>query len=207
MAEANNHTEQPSTGNFKECPEEEGKQAIEGVASTPSIVTLPEEDLNQLKKEAQDYKDKYLRQLAESENMRKRMQKEKQEMIQYAIQNVICEFLNPIDHLENALKFTENMSTEVKHWAIGFQMILTQFKEVLVNNGITAFDSVGTIFDPHCHEAVETVNTTDYPEGTIIEESLRGYKMGGRTIRPARVKVAKSPNEGQKNNQKDENKK
>jgi molecular chaperone GrpE len=70
-------------------------------------------------------------------------------------------------------------------------MILGQFKEALNNNGVESFSAVGEIFDPHCHEAVEMITTDEYPSGTVIEESLCGYKMGEKTLRPARVKVAK----------------
>lgn len=153
----------------------------------------PAGEIEVLKKELAECKDKYLRVLAESENARKRLQKEKQETIQYAIQNVIVDFLNPIDHMENALKFTQQMSDEVKHWAVGFQMILSQFKDVLTNNGVAPFISEGKPFDPHRHEAVETIETDKYPPGTVVEESLRGYIMGDKTIRPARVKVSKAP--------------
>jgi len=145
-----------------------------------------------LKKEAAEYKDKYLRLLAEMENTRKRMQKEKQEMTQYAIERLIAEFLSPIDHMENALKFTQDQPDEVKHWALGFQMILTQFKDVLAINGVKPFESEGKPFDPHYHEAVETVETNDEPPGIVVKEYMRGYKMGDRTIRPARVQVSKT---------------
>ncbi len=164
-----------------------------GALNTPVFLTVTEEELNQIKKEAAEYKDKYLRQLAETDNMRKRLQKERQELIQHAMQNVIVEFLNPIDHMENALSFTLNMSDEVKNWATGFQMILNQFKDVLTGHGVVPFSSKGMEFDPHHHEAIEITSTTDHPEGTIVSESLRGYKMGNRTIRPARVNVAKAP--------------
>lgn len=159
----------------------------------PVMVTIADVELERLKKEASENKDKYLRSLAEQENARKRLQKEKEQMTQYAIQNAITDFLIPIDHLENALKFTEQMSDEVKTWGHGFQMILAQFKEALQNNGVTALTSLGKPFDPHVHEAVETVETNDYPPGTVIEESIRGYKMGDKIVRPARVKVAKAP--------------
>lgn len=159
----------------------------------PKNVTITDIELIELQRELTDYKDKYLRVLAESENARKRLQREKQEMIQYAQQNLIVDFLNPIDHMENALKFTQQMSDDVKHWAVGFQMILTQFKDVLTNNGVASFVSVGKSFDPHIHEAIETVCTVDFPPGTVVQETLRGYKMGDRVIRPARVTVAKSP--------------
>jgi molecular chaperone GrpE len=165
----------------------------------PVPVTLTDIELEQLKNEAAEYKDKYLRMLAESENARKRLQKEKQEMIQFSTQNLIAEFLNPMDHLEGALKFTKDLSIEVKHWATGFQMILTQFKDVLSNNSVTPIESVGKKFDPNCHEAVETFETDQFPPGIIIEEFIKGYKMGDRIVRPARVKVAKEPKKNKQN--------
>lgn len=178
---------------------EPSKEQVEGTSNNgelpPTFVTIPIADLEKLEKEASDYKDKYLRQLAEMDNMRKRLQKEREEYVQYAIENLVVDFLNPIDQFENALSFTQNMSDEVKHWALGFQMILRQFKDVLSSSGIEPFTSEGTQFDPHLHEAVEMLETTEYPSGTVTEESIKGYKMGKRVIRPARVKVAKNPDE------------
>jgi molecular chaperone GrpE len=165
---------------------------IEASAQSPKQVLTTDVELKNLQRELLDYKDKYLRLLADAENTRKRMQKERQDLTKYAVENIIIDFLNPIDQLENALKFAQQMSDEVKNWAFGFQMILTQFKDILANNGVSAFESQGKMFDPHIHEAVEIAENTDYPNGFIIEEYIRGYKMGDRTIRPARVKVAKS---------------
>lgn len=166
-----------------------------GEKRKPNTVSISDLELESLRREAAEYKDKYQRALAESENARKRLQKERQELVQYALQNAMVDILNPIDHLENALKFAQEASPDIKHWALGFQMILNQFKDVLASNGVVSFVSEGTHFDPHCHEAVETLVTKDYPPGTVISESLKGYKMGDRTIRPARVKVAKAPKE------------
>lgn len=157
-----------------------------------------DQEWEKLRLEATDFRDKYQRALAESENARKRLQKEKQEMIQFALANAMTDFLTPIDHLENALQFADQASPEIKHWALGFQMILNQFKDVLAANGVTSYESEGTHFDPHLHEAIETLTTTDYPPGTVVSESLKGYKMGNRTLRPARVKVAKAPKADEK---------
>lgn len=157
----------------------------------PKPVTLTDIELEQLKADCSDSRDKYLRILAESENTRKRLQKEKQELVQYAIQNVIIDFINPIDHMENALKYTENMSEEVKNWALGFQMILGQFKDILNTNGVQPMQTLGTKFDPHFHEAIEMVDSDQHAPGFIVEESLKGYKMGDKMIRPAKVKVSK----------------
>ncbi len=141
----------------------------------------------------EDWKDKYLRALAEQENMRKRIQKEKQEMSRFGIENAIGEFLPAIDNFENALRFAESASGEVKNWAMGFEMILSQFKEVLYNHGIVSFHSEGNLFDPECHEAVEIVETMEHPDNVVMHEFTKGYKSTHRVIRPARVKVAKHP--------------
>ena len=159
----------------------------EEVKTDPEIAKL-----QQLEEELKEARDKYLRMLAEMENMKKRMQKEKIETTRFAVENVIAEILTPLDNLENALQFSQKMSDETKNWAIGFQMILSQFKDVLQQNGVSAFRSEGTLFDPHLHEAVETEETDQHPEGTVLHEFIRGYKCGDRTIRAARVRVAKA---------------
>ncbi|OGN56096.1 MAG: nucleotide exchange factor GrpE [Chlamydiae bacterium RIFCSPHIGHO2_12_FULL_44_59] len=143
--------------------------------------------------EEEDWKGKYLRALADQENMRKRIQREKQEMIGFGIENATAEFLPAIDNLENALKFGAMASGEIRNWASGFEMILSQFKEVLHNHGIVSFHSEGNTFDPEFHDAVEIVETSEYPDGAILHEFAKGYKNAHRTIRPARVKVAKRP--------------
>ncbi|MBB65858.1 MAG: nucleotide exchange factor GrpE [Waddliaceae bacterium] len=156
------------------------------------IVSISEAELAELRNNAEDFKNKHLRALAESENTRKRMQKERQDLTKYAIEGVILDFLQPFDQMERALGFADQMSDEVKNWAMGFQMILGQFKDVLSQNGVKPFKSIGEQFDPHKHEAVETVETDEHTPDTIVEELSVGYMMGERVIRPAKVKVAKA---------------
>ena len=160
---------------------------------TVSAGEMQMEQLKKAQQEATEFKEKYFLALAELENTRKRLQKEKQEMTKFAAENMILEFLTPIDNFENALGFTDQMSDETKNWAQGFQMLLGQFKEVLNTNGVSSFSSVGEDFNTDMHEAVEVEETREKKEGTILEEFLCGYKRGDRIIRPARVKVAKSP--------------
>lgn len=171
---------------------EENDSVFSSASTKPKYVSIPDEELKNLQKEVRENKEKYLRSLADVENMHKRMQKERIELTNYAVENLIVDFLQPIDNLENALKFAQDMSEEVKNWAFGFQMILSQFKDVLTNNGIVPIETNGAHFDPHYHEAVEMIETDDYLPGTIVEVFIRGYKRGDRTIRPARVKVAKA---------------
>lgn len=149
--------------------------------------------------ELKEYKDKYFRALAEIENTRKRLQKEKLESQSFAVQNAILEFLQPLDHFENALKASNQASSEVQNWVKGFEMILAQLKAVLDSHDVSSFETVGKAFDPNFHEAIETEEREDVAEGTILQEFLRGYKMGNRVIRPSRVKVAIAPTASQQN--------
>jgi len=153
--------------------------------------TLANLELDKLKVESSDYKDKYLRLLADTENARKRLQKERQEIVFNCLQSIFVELLSPIDHLDNALKFTEQMTEETKQWAVGFKMILAQFKDVLATNNVHEFHAEGKEFDPHLHEAIEMVESEDHQPGMIVRETLKGYKMGDKVLRPARVTVAK----------------
>ncbi len=156
----------------------------------PMTVTVTDLELENLRREASEFKNKYLRLLAEQENTRKRLMKERDELSRHSAKNVIAEFLAPIDQMENALKHAKNMSEEIKHWAVGFNMILGQFKNILDSNGVRPMDCVGKPFDPHFHHVTETIDSDEHPPGTIVEETLKGYMCGDQTLRPAHVIVA-----------------
>lgn len=184
--------------------EQEEETTFKSAPTNPKQVFVTDEELKGMQKELIDYKDKYLRLLADAENSRKRLQKERQEITRYATESLVLDFLRPLDNLENALRFAQDMSDEVRNWAFGFQMILAQFKDILAQNGITSFDSLGKPFDPHFHEAIEMVESTEAP-GMVIEECIRGYQMGDRIVRPARVKVAKAKENGKSTQSEEQN--
>jgi molecular chaperone GrpE len=173
--------------------DELGKDGSEEAAKerTPQNITVTDIAWEQLENERDEYKDKFFRQLAEGENMRKRLQKEKLDYAQFAVQKVLVDFLGPIDHMESALQYAGNMSPEVRNWAVGFEMILNQFKQVLTNQGVSPIEVKGE-FDPHCHEVFELVESDEHAPGAIITTNRPGYKIGDRTIRAARVTVAKA---------------
>ena len=172
---------------------EEKLQPEAATQDTTAQVEAIEDSVGKLQTELSEFKDNYFRALAEIENTRKRLQREKIESQTYALQNIVCDFLQPLDHFEQALKHTKEASAEIKAWAIGFEMMLAQFKQVLADHGVTSFDSKGQQFDPHAHEAIETEETQKEAPGTILEEYVRGYKLASRVIRPAKVKVATPP--------------
>jgi len=156
-----------------------------------------EEQFQALEVEKEEFRDKYFRALAEVENTRKRLYKEKVEAQSFAIQNVVVDFLQPFDHFEKALCHAEEASPEIKNWAVGFQMILQQMKQVLSDHGVESFDAEGQKFDPHIHEAIETQEDDTIDPGLVVEQFLRGYKIGDRVIRPAKVKVSIAPVNGE----------
>lgn len=189
MSESSNDQEPPVEIN----PEDDLVDRSSENQSESAQITISEAEWQKVKNEAVENRDKYLRLLAEMENSRKRMLRERQDITVLSSERVIVDFLHPLDNFENALKFAGQMSDEVKNWAVGFQMILDQFKEALTQHGVKSISVVGKEFDPHHHDAIELVETTEFPPGTIIEECTRGYQMGSKTIRPPRVKVAASP--------------
>ncbi|MDX8430322.1 MAG: nucleotide exchange factor GrpE [Candidatus Algichlamydia australiensis] len=168
----------------KEVPEEEKIEE-------PTVEELKEPTMEDLEAQIKEYQNKYLGALAETENAKKRMQKEKVDSMQYAIDNILGDLLLPLDNFEKALGFKEQMSEEVRNWSMGFEMILSQLQEGLANNGIVPFNSVGERFDPTLHEAVEIEEIEEGEENMIVEEFIRGYKSKERILRPAKVKVTK----------------
>ena len=180
-------TKKEKKGPKKDIPNEE--KAEEEKIKAP--IEMINEQLMQKTKESAEFKDKYFRALAEMENAKKRLMQEKKDLIAYSVSNIVEDMLGPIDNLENALGFTDNLSEEMKNWAVGFKMILDQFKGALENHGITSYESIGKAFDPHYHEAVELIETDTHDDGIIIEELMKGYRHDKRIVRVAKVKVAK----------------
>ena len=163
----------------------------------------PKNDMDDLREQIRLQDDKYMRLLAESENRTKRMQKEKQDLMRFAVQNAIAEFLPILDNFESALGFTDQMSEETRNWAMGFEMIMSQLKDIVSGHGFVPFNAEG-LFDPHLHEAIEIEETNDHPDGTILKQFQRGYKCGERIVTPARVKVSKQPVKEEENNDKEQ---
>ena len=189
---------------MEEKPIEEGQEEKIPEESTPEELLSEVDETEELKKQIKQEQEKYLRSLADMENTRKRMQREKQDSTRFAIENVIAEFLAPLDHFENALGFIHQASEDTKNWAKGFEMILTQFKDILSSHNVVPFLSEGKQFDPHLHEVLELEETDQYEEGVILQEFVKGYKCGNRVLRPARVKVSKAPGKEETNKQLDE---
>jgi len=137
--------------------------------------------------------DKLLRRQAEFENYRRRVERERGELYQHGRDDVLVQFLPVVDNFERALSSLETSEGDAEALRHGVELIHKQFKDALSKFGLEPVEAVGQTFDPHVHEAVTTEATDKHKENTVIEEFQRGYKIGDRLLRPAKVKVASSP--------------
>ena len=145
---------------------------------------------------ARENREKMLRTLAEMENLRKRLDKEKKEYISYANQELLNEILPVLDNFDRALASAGN-NPEAASYLQGVEMIYKQLEEVLRRQGLEEIKARGEPFDPFLHEAVQQELSDEYPDGTILEVLLKGYILRGKLLRPAAVKVASNPAEDQ----------
>ena len=140
-------------------------------------------------KATEDYKDKWLRALAEYENLKKRFEREKIEFLRFSNERILTELLPIIDDFDRAHDAAKE-HTHGEVFSKGVEMILNQLHKLLNDNGVEKIKSVGEKFDPHMHEAIATVQTGEHPEDTIVEEISPGYMMNGRLLRAARVRIS-----------------
>lgn len=149
--------------------------------------------INALIAEKASLYDRLLRGQAEFENYRKRVERERSELYQRGRDDVLLQFLPVVDNFERALSSLETSEGDAEALRHGVELIHKQFKDALSKFGLEAVEAVGQVFDPQFHEAVTTEATDKHEENTVIEEFQRGYRIGDRLLRPAKVKVASSP--------------
>ena len=143
---------------------------------------------------AEERFDRLLRLQAEFENYRKRVNRERSEFIQYALEDLICDLLPVIDNFERALA-SAHQHDNFHALLQGVEMVYKQVQDILVKRGLERIEALGKKFDPREHEAVMQVESEERPDNTVIEESLAGYKLKNKVIRPALVKVSQKPGE------------
>jgi molecular chaperone GrpE len=137
--------------------------------------------------------DQLLRRQAEFENYRKRTERDRVDTYNRARADIIMELLPVIDNFDRALSSLETSSEDAAGLRHGVELIHKQFKDILTKLGLEPVEAMGRPFDPHVHEAVATEVTDEHEENTIIAEFERGYKLGDKLLRPAKVKVASNP--------------
>jgi molecular chaperone GrpE len=155
-------------------------------ASEPASTTqpTPEETVSR-----PAFDDRLLRLQADFDNYRKRVQRERQEIVQRANEELIADLLPTLDHLDLAITAaTTHGANQVL--IQGFQIVSDQFRAALKRFGLEHVDAHGQPFDPRLHEAISFVPSADVPESTVIQQTRRGYKLGTKLLRPAQVMVS-----------------
>ncbi len=174
----------------QQAGEDQQEQAAE---ETPVVVESNpveelEKQLTQARQQAAEFKDKFLRERADMDNFRKRQERNSQERIQREKKALILKILSVMDNVERALVYQETMDRQALQQTL--RMLMWQMNEFLKGEGLTPIATVGEKLNPYEHEAIELVENSDQPEDTIVEEVLKGYKIGNETLRAARVKVS-----------------
>jgi molecular chaperone GrpE len=198
---AHSASDEWTLGKADEAPAHEpfGSDAKPDVAPSDGGATAPSSELDSLRaqlgekeRELTEFKDKYLRALADTENMRKRMRQQSEESIRLQRENLLRELLPMVDNLERAVDAARGGGNG-KPIVEGVEMVLRSLLDFLRGQGVIPQEAVGQPFNPQYHEAVDHVESPDHPPNTVISEFHRGYRIGERVLRPARVAVAKGP--------------
>ena len=146
-----------------------------------------EDRIRALEEELQDYKDRFLRNLAEMENMRRRQERERQDLLKYAAEKLLQDLLPVLDSFEKASATLTNDAASAM--VEGVRMVHKQFLQVLDNHGVKAVEAVGNSFDPNIHQAIQRIEIDSVSKETVKDEFQRGYTLNGRLVRPSMVSV------------------
>jgi len=180
----------------KKMPENEGDIEVNAVDSPNENTNATKaaegaSELEKLKAELEETKDKYLRKVAEFENFRRRNAKERVELIQTAGKEVITEMLDVLDDCDRAQKQLET-SDDVKEIKEGVLLVFNKFRNVLQARGLKPMETIHKEFDPDLHDAITEIPTPN-PElkGKVVDEVMKGYYLNDKIIRHAKVVVGK----------------
>lgn len=146
-------------------------------------------EMTKLKAERDALLDRLARAQADFDNARKRASREQQEYRDYALMDTVKSLLPVLDSFDLALEH----NTEDSEFRSGIELINKQLHDVLTKLGLRPIPAKGEPFDPHLHQAVEMVDTTEVDDHHVLDELQRGYKLKDRLLRPAMVRVARNP--------------
>ena len=146
-----------------------------------------DEEIKKLKEEIQELKQDYMRQIADKDNLRKRLEREKSEYYQYALSEFFGELLIVLDNFERSLKSDDQRNLD--NFQEGVEMIYKQMLDLLNKYGVKPIEIKDKTFNPHLHQAFMTEESEDVEEPQVGEEFQRGYTLNERLLRPSLVKV------------------
>jgi len=175
--------------------QEENKEQHPAVTETEQPNEIEQkENVEDLKKEIAELKDKYLRLYADFENYKRLSAKNKAELIKYSNEELIRELLSVIDHLELALQHSANIENS-SALAEGVQMTLKEIKTILEKFGLTVIEALGKPFDPVFHHAISQVESEETDENIVVSEFRKGYMLKDKVLRASLVGISKKPTE------------
>jgi molecular chaperone GrpE len=171
------------------------EQKASGVEENLPVVT-PEAQIaaltaerDQLAAERADLKDRLLRALADFDNFRRRAERDRSEYVQFAAVEMVRDLIPILDDFRRAVK----VETADKEYAKGIELIDQRLFETLKKAGLEPIEAAGKPFNPNLHQAVDRVQSEEWPDQTVLEEYQSGYNFKGKLLRPAMVKVAVRP--------------
>lgn len=159
---------------------------------------LTNEEIEELKEQAakaKEYWDQLLRTAADLENFKKRTARERQELSKYANESLLQKLIPILDSFDMALAATSTQTATPDSLQTGIAMIHQQLKTALAEAGLEEIDATHKAFDPNWHEAISQQETAEVPEGDVVQQLRKGYRLRDRLLRPAGVVVAKKPPE------------
>lgn len=158
---------------------------------TEAAPEMAVDEKERLATELQELNDKYLRLYAEFENYKKRVNRDKEELVKYGNESLIYELLPVIDNLDMALKHsTDDASSGLVQ---GVELTLKELQRTLEKFGLTPIEATGRPFDPLVHHAMTLVERDDMEEKIVVEEFRKGYMFRDKVLRPSLVAVSKKP--------------
>jgi molecular chaperone GrpE len=160
--------------------------------TTPPDTVAP--DVDELKRQLEDRQDRLLRALAETENLRRRAQRDREDYVKYANESLVRDLIPVLDNFDRALAAARTAG-EAPSVVNGVELIQRELLRVLERSGLARYSAVGERFDPTRHEAIARVVSVDAPPDTVVTETAAGYLLHGRVLRPALVAVAAAPDE------------
>ncbi len=163
-------------------------------ASSPETPTAAQiAELTEKAARAQQYYEQLLRTTADMDNFKKRAAREKQDAIKFANEGLLEKFIPILDNFEMALAAAGASNTTIQSLQAGVTMIHQQLRSAMADSGLEEINAGGQPFDPNLHEAISQKETAEVPDGQVVQQVRKGYKLKERLLRPASVIVAKSP--------------
>jgi molecular chaperone GrpE len=166
-----------------------GEIAEEQEATADAFINQADQELEELRKQADDNYQRYLRTQADFDNFRRRARLEKEDFAKYASFKLIEQLLPVLDNFNRAIAVSKD-SSDTDSLLKGIEMVHRQFDAILTAEGLTPIEAVGQPFNPEYHQAIMQVESDEHEEGIVVEEIQKGYTLKDKVLRPSMVKVS-----------------